>query len=98
MKQTLLALSLLLLTPLALLVDGGVLIPRDKQQPDPSVLSLEEMEITVEGLGQGHGVGLCQRGATAMAERGLDFREIILHYFPNVTISQLPGGPQAAGR
>ena len=28
--------------------DGGVLIPRDKAQPDPSILSLEEMEITVQ--------------------------------------------------
>src|SRR5258707_8415233 len=27
--------------------DAGVLIPRDKAQPDPAVLSLEEMEITV---------------------------------------------------
>jgi Ca-activated chloride channel family protein len=27
--------------------DAGVLIPRDKQQPNPAVLSLEEMEITV---------------------------------------------------
>jgi Ca-activated chloride channel homolog len=27
--------------------DAGVLIPRDKSQPDPAVLSLEEMEITV---------------------------------------------------
>jgi Ca-activated chloride channel family protein len=27
--------------------DSGVLIPRDKAQPDPAVLSLEEMEITI---------------------------------------------------
>jgi len=27
--------------------DAGILIPRDKQQPDPSILSLEEMEITI---------------------------------------------------
>jgi Ca-activated chloride channel family protein len=27
--------------------DAGVLIPRDKAQPDPAILSLEEMEITV---------------------------------------------------
>jgi Ca-activated chloride channel family protein len=27
--------------------DAGVLIPRDKQQPNPAVLSLEEMEITI---------------------------------------------------
>jgi Ca-activated chloride channel homolog len=48
MKSTLTTLALLLLTPLALFADGGVLIPRDKSQPDPSILSLEEMEITVQ--------------------------------------------------
>ncbi len=37
----------LLLTSAMLFADAGVLIPRDKQQPDPNVLSLEEMEITV---------------------------------------------------
>ena len=30
-----------------LFADAGILIPRDKQQPDPAILSLEEMEITV---------------------------------------------------
>jgi Ca-activated chloride channel family protein len=48
MKKTLLPLLLLFLAPLALLADGGVLIPRDKEQPDPAILSLEEMEITVQ--------------------------------------------------
>jgi hypothetical protein len=43
MKKTLLPLLLLFLAPLALLADGGVLIPRDKEQPDPAILSLEEM-------------------------------------------------------
>ena len=48
MNKILLALSPLFLAPMALLADGGVLIPRDKQQPDPAILSLEEMEITVQ--------------------------------------------------
>src|ERR1700730_16585910 len=39
---------LLLMMPVGAFPDGGVLIPRDKAQPDPSILSLEEMEITVE--------------------------------------------------
>ena len=48
MTQVIKAILLLLFTPLAVFADGGVLIPRDKAQPDPSVLSLEEMEITVQ--------------------------------------------------
>jgi Ca-activated chloride channel family protein len=34
-------------TTAQLMADAGVLIPRDKQQPNPAILSLEEMEITV---------------------------------------------------
>ncbi len=48
MRKTLTAVLLLLIAPGAALADGGVLIPRDKAQPDPAILSLEEMEITVE--------------------------------------------------
>ncbi len=47
MKKILVVPILLLVAPGLLLADGGVLIPRDKAQPDPNVLSLEEMEITI---------------------------------------------------
>jgi Ca-activated chloride channel homolog len=47
MKNLVLLALLALLTSAPLLGDAGVLIPRDKQQPNPAVLSLEEMEITV---------------------------------------------------
>jgi peptidoglycan hydrolase-like amidase len=46
-------------------------------------------QVVLEGIGQGHGVGLCQRGARAMAENGATFREILEHYFPNTTIEQM---------
>ncbi len=48
MNKSLIAIFFLLTTPFALFADGGVLIPRDKAQPDPAILSLEEMEITVQ--------------------------------------------------
>ena len=47
MNKTVSAFLLLLAAPALLLADGGVLIPRDKAQPDPAILSLEEMEITI---------------------------------------------------
>ena len=47
MKNLALSFLLCLLTSAPLLGDAGVLIPRDKQQPNPAILSLEEMEITV---------------------------------------------------
>lgn len=45
--------------------------------------------VVLEGTGQGHGIGLCQRGARAMAEGGASFREIISHYFPNAGLISL---------
>ena len=47
MRRTLFAAFMLLCLPPFLLADAGILIPRDKSQPDPKILSLEEMEITI---------------------------------------------------
>jgi len=47
MKKILSVFLLLAAAPSLVLCDGGVLIPRDKAQPDPAILSLEEMEITI---------------------------------------------------
>jgi Ca-activated chloride channel family protein len=40
-------LVLLLLMPMAATADSGVLIPTDKQAPDPAVLSLSEMQVDI---------------------------------------------------
>ncbi len=34
------------------------------------------------GAGWGHGVGMCQTGAQALAKKGMGFEPILLHYFP----------------
>jgi len=47
MKNMMLTLFALLFAPALLLADAGILIPRDKAQPDPAILSLEEMEISI---------------------------------------------------
>lgn len=65
---------------------------------DTFVLHRAQGAIVLEGVGQGHGIGFCQRGASAMAQRGTDFREIILHYFPNTTVSHLALQHQSIGR
>jgi stage II sporulation protein D len=39
--------------------------------------------VVLRGAGMGHGIGLCQAGANAMANSGADFREILAHYYPN---------------
>lgn len=38
---------ILLLGPRPLVGDAGILLPRDRQQPDPKVLSLDEMQINI---------------------------------------------------
>jgi len=48
-----------------------------------------ETMVDLAGVGRGHGLGLCQRGAAAMAREGKSFREILAHYFPNAEIKSV---------
>ena len=43
-------------------------------------------EIVLTGAGNGHGIGLCQAGAKAMAREGATFEEILKHYYPNTAV------------
>ncbi|MBO4523764.1 MAG: stage II sporulation protein D [Ruminococcus sp.] len=45
-----------------------------------------QAEITTKGFG--HGVGMSQYGANAMAAEGKNWREILSHYYPNCIISE----------
>ena len=47
--------------------------------------------VLLSGVGNGHGIGLCQAGAGAMAESGAGFQEILLHYYPNSDIVRHSG-------
>ncbi len=44
--------------------------------------------LTLYGGGSGHGVGLCQQGARAMAGQGLSHSEILKHYFTGVELER----------
>jgi peptidoglycan hydrolase-like amidase len=55
------------------------------------VAKKESDQIILNGRGEGHGIGLCQSGARAMAEDGADFRQVLTHYYPNTTIVPRPG-------
>ncbi len=41
------------------------------------------------GAGWGHGVGLCQVGATVMAQQGFDHQSILAHYYKNSKLVKL---------
>ena len=42
-----------------------------------------------EGSGYGHGVGMSQYGARAMAQAGKSYREILSFYYPGVSLAHL---------
>jgi stage II sporulation protein D len=54
-------------------------------------LEREGQGLTLRGRGVGHGLGLCQKGAAAMAATGVGFQQILSHYFPNTVLRTLPG-------
>ncbi len=41
-----------------------------------------------QGSGEGHGIGLCQRGADEMGARGKNYREILAFYYPHTLLFQ----------
>ncbi len=50
-------------------------------------LSKSGKNMIFTGRGYGHGVGLSQWGALAMAKEGKNYREILRHYYPGATLT-----------
>ena len=46
-------------------------------------------EFVLHGAGWGHAVGLCQSGAAGRAAAGMDYRKIVLHYYPAARLGAL---------
>jgi stage II sporulation protein D len=44
--------------------------------------------LTVDGMGSGHGVGLCQWGAVGRARAGQSFERILAAYFPGARVER----------
>ena len=49
----------------------------------------DENNIVITGKGNGHGVGLCQWGAIGQSKKGIDYKEILNHYFPGTDIKSI---------
>ncbi|MCC8088197.1 MAG: SpoIID/LytB domain-containing protein [Rikenellaceae bacterium] len=47
------------------------------------------MRFILHGAGWGHGVGLCQIGAAAMAEKGYGYKKILEHYYPDAIVENI---------
>ena len=53
-------------------------------------VSATDSAITFTVTGYGHGVGMSQYGANAMAKSGSTYREILTHYYTGVSIAPYP--------
>ena len=51
-----------------------------------NISTVKDGKFLFEGIGVGHGVGLSQKGAQAMAQKGYDYEEILKHYYTGITI------------
>lgn len=49
-------------------------------------LELNDDKILIKGRGNGHGVGLSQKGAKFLAEKGYNYKEILKYYYQGVEI------------
>lgn len=62
---------------------AGISVESNDYEEEP-----EGGRVILNGRGSGHGVGLCQRGASGMAQKGFDAWAILRHYFPRTTIQR----------
>ena len=51
----------------------------------------EVTNLTVNGRGYGHGIGMCQWGAIGRARAGQNYRTILETYYPGTTIGRIAG-------
>ena len=52
------------------------------------MLEHKKGEWIVTGKGFGHGVGMCQMGVRARSAAGQDFKTILTHYYPGITLER----------
>jgi stage II sporulation protein D len=47
------------------------------------------VKVVASGGGNGHGIGMCQWGAMGMARAGMDYREILRHYYKSTRLERI---------
>jgi stage II sporulation protein D len=58
---------------------------------------LEGARVLFLGSGSGHGVGLCQWGASELARQGRSYRQILAHYYPGTNLRRAGASGPVAG-
>lgn len=57
----------------------------------PDKIEVDKEQFVLTGQGYGHGVGLCQWGSLHLAKKGLNYMDILKHYYPKTEISHFHG-------
>lgn len=70
----------------ALRLPSGELLYSTYFSVDADVRGGAVQTLTLEGGGNGHGIGMCQTGAIGRARAGQDFRSILGTYYPGTTV------------
>ncbi|MCL1809506.1 MAG: SpoIID/LytB domain-containing protein [Clostridiales bacterium] len=65
---------------------SSIKLAADKQVETQKLESVSEGPVVFNGSGYGHGVGMPQDSAIAMAEQGFTFEEILKYYFKGIKI------------
>lgn len=52
------------------------------------IIDIENNKVTFTTKGYGHGVGMSQYGANGMAKEGYNYKEILNHYYKDITINK----------
>ncbi len=66
-----------------------MMVGPDRLRSTNFTVSTQGRTLRFQGLGWGHGVGLCQEGASGMARSGRGFVDILKHYYPGCEIRRL---------
>ena len=65
---------------------GRVLFPSNNFKV---IYNKKKSYLKIKGKGYGHGVGMCQVGALELAKRGMNYKQILAHYFPEHKLIKL---------
>ncbi|MBM0740452.1 SpoIID/LytB domain-containing protein [Phormidium sp. CLA17] len=68
-------------TKFTVLSDGAVAGTKSKEQANST--------FKIKGGGYGHGLGMSQWGAHNLAQRGVGYQQIVLHYYKNTILAKL---------
>jgi stage II sporulation protein D len=61
---------------------------KDKVKSTWFDIKLDEGKYVIDGHGWGHGVGMCQAGAIAMARKKIGYKAILTQYYPKSALKR----------